>query len=276
MAPKHQRNPQGIVNTDKPVTTATEDTAITWTGRPLDEPTWYYANKKTLFDEVEGAREFIQYGIVISEKSGNISASSLAHVQAYLNGTIVAGTLSAPFDPASLPALVAVSVAASAPTTAGAPTPPPILVMPSKVEQLGPDADRFKINRELVARKSESILRHFTDRITNQSLRIATVEAVNYSGRQFIVNMEAKMNRADSVKNTAASARKALLDAHRRAGLSANTTEAWTTFINEDTRHNEALQGTAVYSDQAALAHAYDMLLLEHSTDIHTKVILPQ
>ena len=42
MAPKHQRNPQGIVNTDKPVTTATEDKAITWTGRPLDEPTWYY------------------------------------------------------------------------------------------------------------------------------------------------------------------------------------------------------------------------------------------
>ena len=190
MAPKHQRNPQGIVTTDKPVTTATEDTAITWTGRPLDEPTWYYANKKTLYDEVEGSREFIQYGIVISEKSGTISASSLAHVQAYLDGTIVAGTLSAPFDPASLPALVAVSVAASAPTTAGAPAPPPILVMPTRVEQLGPDADRFKINRELVARKSEFILRHFTDRISNQSLRITTVEAVNYSGRQFIVNKD--------------------------------------------------------------------------------------
>ena len=119
MAPKHQRNPQGIVNTDKPAITAIEDTAITWTGRPLDEPTWYYANKKTLYDEVEGSREFIQYGIVISKKSGTISATSLAHVQAYLDGTIVAGTLSAPFDPASLPALVAVSVAATAPTTAG-------------------------------------------------------------------------------------------------------------------------------------------------------------
>ena len=49
------------------------------------------ANKKTLYDEVEGAREFIQYGIVITEKSGTISATSLAHVQAYLNGSIVAG-----------------------------------------------------------------------------------------------------------------------------------------------------------------------------------------
>ena len=64
MAPKYQRNLQGNVTTDKPATTATDDSSITWTGRPLDEPTWYYANKKTLYDEVEGAREFIQYGIV--------------------------------------------------------------------------------------------------------------------------------------------------------------------------------------------------------------------
>ena len=30
-----------------------------WTGRPLDEPMWYYLNKKRLYDEVEGACDFI-------------------------------------------------------------------------------------------------------------------------------------------------------------------------------------------------------------------------
>ena len=84
------------------------DTFRKWTGRPLDEPMWYYVNKKLLFDEVEGARDFITKGIVISEKHGTVYVNNVNHAQAYISSTITEGTLEAPFQLASLPALVAV------------------------------------------------------------------------------------------------------------------------------------------------------------------------
>ena len=86
--------------------------------------------------------------------------------------------------------------------------------------------------------------------------------------------MERKMALPGSVKNTAASARKALLDAHRAGGLTANTTTAWTTFTEVDQLHNDCLVGTPLHSTEDALAHAYDMLLADHSETIHTKIVV--
>ena len=50
-----------------------------WAGRPLDKPMWFNVGKKLLYDKVEGARDFITKGIVISEKHGTIYVSNVNH-----------------------------------------------------------------------------------------------------------------------------------------------------------------------------------------------------
>ena len=58
-----------------------------WGGRPLDKPMWLNVGKKLLYDKVDGARDFITKGIVISEKHGTVYVSNVNHAQAYINGT---------------------------------------------------------------------------------------------------------------------------------------------------------------------------------------------
>ena len=56
--------PQAIDNT------TTDDNQLEsrdWNGRPIDEPVWYYANLKALYDEVDDSRLFVEKGIVPSE-----------------------------------------------------------------------------------------------------------------------------------------------------------------------------------------------------------------
>ena len=68
--------PQAIDNT------TTDDNQLEsrdWNGRPIDEPVWYYANLKALYDEVDDSRLFVEKGIVPSEK-GSISVNSVNHV----------------------------------------------------------------------------------------------------------------------------------------------------------------------------------------------------
>ena len=67
---------------DLPTDSDNTDNFRKWTGRPLDELMRFYGNKKLLFDEVEGARDFITKGIVISEKHGTVYVSNVNHAQA--------------------------------------------------------------------------------------------------------------------------------------------------------------------------------------------------
>ena len=167
----------------------------------------FYANKKTLFDEVEGARDFINKGIVISEKHGTVYVKNVNHAQAYINGTITEGTLKAPFQLTSLPALVAVPPTI-APTAPGdeAPPPPPAGV-PVTLNDLGPASKRHDINPEMIKRKSEAVLRHYTDRITNTELRIQINNTHVHDGVAFILATEQKVHTPNSVRNTAVTAR---------------------------------------------------------------------
>ena len=82
------------------------------------------------------------------------------------------------------------------------------------------------------------------------------------------------MTTPNSVRDTAATARYAMLQDHRKAGRSGTSTEAWTTFLNTDKAHNDALSGTPKHSDKNALAHAYNQLLRMHSVDIHTRIMV--
>ena len=67
MAPKSAR---GTTNTN--VTTL--DTAqidntekFTWSGRPLDKPSWFHGNRKSLYDDIPGAERFCEQGVVRTE-----------------------------------------------------------------------------------------------------------------------------------------------------------------------------------------------------------------
>ena len=93
---------------DLPTDSDNTDNLRNWTGRPVDKPMWFHVNKKLLFDEVKGARDLIQKGVVISENQGTVFVHNLNHAQAYINGTITEGTLEEPFNLSSLPALEAV------------------------------------------------------------------------------------------------------------------------------------------------------------------------
>ena len=113
-------------------------TARHWSGSPLEEPPWYYSNKRALFDEHKEARRFITHGIVTSDK-GYISVTSLAHAQAYLNGTLTVGTLDTPFLTATLPALTPMVPPAPVPVPGGPPAPPPMPpFLPTRLSDLGP------------------------------------------------------------------------------------------------------------------------------------------
>ena len=155
--------------------------------------------KALVFDEVEGARDFITKGIVISEKHGTVYVSNVNHAQAYINGTITEGTLEAPFELTSLPALVAVP-SVTAPTAPGVPAPPPLPpVLPVSLDDLGPASKRLAINPEMLKRKAEATLRHFTDRITNTELRLQINNTHGHDGVAFLRATEQKMTTPNSV-----------------------------------------------------------------------------
>ena len=40
---------------------------------------WFHVNKKLLFDEVKGARDLIQKGVVISKNQGTVFVHNLNH-----------------------------------------------------------------------------------------------------------------------------------------------------------------------------------------------------
>ena len=124
----------------------TPTTSASGPGRPLDKPMWFNVGKKPLYDKVEGARDFITKGTVVSEKHGTIYVSNVNHAQAYLDDAIMEGTLEAPFVLASLPALYAVPPVA-APVAPGSMAPPPLpAAMPATLDDLGPASKRLAIN----------------------------------------------------------------------------------------------------------------------------------
>ena len=109
------------------------------------------------------------------------------------------GTLQNPFDVSSLPAVCTDVIQ---PTAAGTPalvvgTPPalPTMITPTSISELGPDAARFQIAPEIGEGVEQEILRHWTDQILDQSLRIETVEQHDNKGAVFIRQTGAEMNR---------------------------------------------------------------------------------
>jgi hypothetical protein len=93
-----------------------------WTGRPYDLPPWFLLNRRDLYDTVNGARQFVRFGITVDKK---VSVRSLQHAQAYLNGTIIEGTLDVPFSIASLPPVAEFEQTESVTSTTAAPAQPP-------------------------------------------------------------------------------------------------------------------------------------------------------
>ena len=148
----------------------------------------------------------------------------------------------------------------------------PIMITPTNLADLGPDASRFQIAPEICEGMEQEILRHWTDQILDQSLRIETVELHNNKGTDFLRQTEAEMNRPDSSKNAAASARAAEMRNHRAAGIAASDTKSWTDFINADQDFNATLVGTPKFEDEEQRAVAYDEVLMEHSKEIHTLI----
>ena len=195
------------------------DNFLWWTGRPLHEAMWYYANRKLLYDKVAGARDFISKGIVTSEKHGTVFVNNVNHAQAYINGTITEGTLEAPFRHTSLPALEAVQSVIT-PAAPGAHTLHPLpSAFPVTLDDLGPASKRLTINPEMLEQTNEAILRHFTDRITNTELRLQINNTYGHDGVAFIIATEKKLNMPNSVRNSSATARYAMLLDHRKTGL---------------------------------------------------------
>ena len=124
--PGSQRS-KGNTSTDKTKklhpTQPTDNTiSKLWTGRPYDLPPWFLLNRRDLYDTVNGARQFVRFGITVDKK---VSVRSLQHAQAYLNGTIIEGTLDVPFSIASLPPVAEFEQTESVTSTTAAPAQPP-------------------------------------------------------------------------------------------------------------------------------------------------------
>ena len=82
-------------STDTSETIATSETdQRNWNGRPYDEYPWYMQNKKLVYDEVRGAREFFKHGIVVTDKA--VFVTSVQHAQAYICSVILPETKGLP------------------------------------------------------------------------------------------------------------------------------------------------------------------------------------
>ena len=125
----------------------------------------------------------------------------------------------------------------------------------------------------MLKQKAEAILRHFTVRITNTELRLQINNTYGHDGVAFIIATEQRLNMTNSVRNSSATARYAMLLDHRKTGLTRVSTETWTMFLNLDHAHNDALTGTTKFSDNNALSHAYHQVLRACSVDVHTRVV---
>ena len=53
---------------------------------------WYMRNQRALYNNVEGARPFLESGVIVGTKS--VTVLSLPHLQVYVTGEYVKGTLS--------------------------------------------------------------------------------------------------------------------------------------------------------------------------------------
>jgi hypothetical protein len=256
-----------------------------------------------LFDAVNGARQFIRYGISVDKK---VSVMNLRHAQAYLNGTIIEGTLAEPFSIDKLPALQAVAqqtapvtnttaapaqpatvntagtAPATPPATPGA-TPTaapaaavapvaPVTIMPETLKDLGPGHERLQIAPELFDNMNEAVIRHFTDAIVDVRTRQTIVAQYNHSGLAFMVAMNKEITSTDISKNAAASARAGEMRNHRQAGISDTTTQSLNDFFNKDADLNDTLDGTPKHEDDDSLYVAYEDVLEEHSPDNHARI----
>ena len=62
------------------------------------------------------------------------------------------------------------------------------------MEDLGPASKRLAINPEMIARKAEAVLRHFTDRISNTELRLRVNNSHGQDGVAFLIAIQQELN----------------------------------------------------------------------------------
>ena len=72
MAPKQRTNrgdPSNSVNQADSTNNNSLDELHLWDGQPYLKPTWYTRNKRTLYEQIPGARQFLQSGVIVGTKS---------------------------------------------------------------------------------------------------------------------------------------------------------------------------------------------------------------
>ena len=283
MAPKQRANrgdPSNSVNTADITNKHSTEEQRQWDGQPYLKPNWYMRNQRALFNDVEGARQFLQSGVIVGTKS--VTVLSLPHLQVYVTGDYVKGTLEAPFDFSTLPdkctpILVPDKAATPAEGTEGAPSTPPLKeVIPTTIAELAElldfDVKRFTVAPEMIAQFDERIVRHWTTQITCDHLQRETLDDCNNRGTTFIILMEKEMSSRDQDKNSASTLRLMELRAHRAAGINNTTVLALNQFVNLDADLNAALSGTPRFEDDDMRALALRETLNDHSEQIFSRI----
>ena len=68
MAPKQRANrgdPSNSVNTADITNKHSTEEQRQWDGQPYLKPNWYMRNQRALYNDVEGARQFLQSGVIV-------------------------------------------------------------------------------------------------------------------------------------------------------------------------------------------------------------------
>lgn len=82
------------------------------------------------------------------------------------------------------------------------------------------------------------------------------------------------MNLPGSAKNEISSAFEAKRSAHRNAGLTARTVEAWSIFTDTYTDLNDSLTGTPKFQTDDERALVFEEVLNDYSEDVYTKYVV--
>ena len=173
----------------------------TYDGSPLNKASFFVEGRRCLIKHVSVAREAIASGIIVGTRS--TSFFSLKHMQDYLAGTLVSGTIEKPVDfrakyinaaadeidkDISTPAERDASGAVTRAAFIGS-----IKVTPTRVAELGPRAERYQVAHELCDQGLGLVAAHFLTHITSDSIQEEWQDVCGNNGLKFMIDFLAEL-----------------------------------------------------------------------------------
>ena len=260
------------VSTDYP-------TDSTWNGSPMEFARFFYNNKDTLFEDVDGAEEYFKYGLVTHTRTGKVSGYSIHHVQAYIDKSIAVGNIDAPVDAIGLyenTAAQAIAVKQPSTTAKDGTVTPGVSVnaIPTRLSDLGPRADRFQEAPEVCDKLSNYSVRHWTDKITNDKTKSTWVRDCQGNIHTFLRLAKVQLTKSSSARDAARGVTLSAIDGLINTGFTTASVSNYVEVTGAIERLNRTIVQSVKHKDEDELEVCYDEMIERTLGDkVYNKII---